>query len=153
MKPEMFCRNTSGVRRWQAQLDEVRRLLRALGKQHAVVGEDRHREAPDAGEAGDQGRAVERLEFVQVGAVDDARDHVAHVVGRAPIGRHDPVQFGRVVARRHRLGDVDIDMLDCVEAGDDVAHDLQRVLVGLRHMVDDAGAAAHGCRPRRVRWR
>jgi hypothetical protein len=47
------------------ELDEVRPFQRALGEQHAVVSQDRHRIAPDLGKAADEGRAVELLEFVE----------------------------------------------------------------------------------------
>ena len=83
MKPVMFCRNSSGMLRWLAQLDEVRALERALAEQDAVVGEDADRVAVDVREAADQRRAVERLELVELGAVDEARDDLAHVVGHA----------------------------------------------------------------------
>ena len=81
------------------QLDEVRALQRAFGEQHAVVGEDRDAIAPDAGEAADQGRAAERFELVEIRAVDDAGDHLAHVIGRARIGRHDAEKLFRIVER------------------------------------------------------
>jgi hypothetical protein len=64
MKPVMFCRNSSGILRWAAQLDEVRALQRRLAEQDAVVGDDAHRIAVDAGKAADQRGAVARLEFV-----------------------------------------------------------------------------------------
>jgi hypothetical protein len=41
------------------QFDEVRALLRAFAEQHAVVGEDRDRHAPDMGEAADQRAAID----------------------------------------------------------------------------------------------
>jgi hypothetical protein len=53
-----------------AQLDEMRALQRALAEQDAVVGDDADRHAPDMGEAADQRRAVERLELVELRAVD-----------------------------------------------------------------------------------
>ena len=45
------------------------------------------------GEAAYQRGAVERLELVEARAVDDARDHLAHVVGAAQVGRHDAVEL------------------------------------------------------------
>src|SRR5207249_4517918 len=62
-----------------AKLDEMRRLQRRLGEENAVVGDDPDRITPDAGETADQGLAIERLELVQLAAVDDARDHLAYV--------------------------------------------------------------------------
>ena len=60
MKPVMFCRNTSGILRWQ-QLDEMRALHRRFGEQDAVVRDDPDRVAPDVREARDERRAVARL--------------------------------------------------------------------------------------------
>jgi hypothetical protein len=92
----MFCRNSKGVRRWQASSTKWAPFQRAFAEQDAVVRQDRDRHAPDAGEAADQGRAVELLELVQLGAVDDAGDHLAHVIGRADIVGDDAVQLVRV---------------------------------------------------------
>src|SRR5690606_2523938 len=64
-------RNTALV----AQLEKVRALEGGLGKQNAVVGQDADRETMKAGKAGHQGGAVAGLEFVQLGAVDDAGDN------------------------------------------------------------------------------
>ena len=52
MKPVMFCRKTSGILLLAAQLDEMRALERAFGKQHAVVGDYADRHAVDMGKAG-----------------------------------------------------------------------------------------------------
>ncbi len=83
-----------------AQLDELRALLRLLGEQDAVVGEDADREAVEVGPAAHQRRAVERLELLEPRAVDDARDHLAHVERHADVGRRDAEQLLGVVARR-----------------------------------------------------
>jgi hypothetical protein len=64
--------------RWSAQLDEMRRLLRALREQDAVVGEDRHGHAVEPGEAADEGFAVARLELVEFRSVDEAGDDFAN---------------------------------------------------------------------------
>ena len=66
MKPVMFCRNSSGMLRWLAQLDEMRALERALAEQDAVVGEDADGQAVDVREAADQRRAVQRLELIEL---------------------------------------------------------------------------------------
>ena len=85
------------------QLDELGGLLRLLAEQHAaVVGEDADRIAVQVGPAGHQRRAVERLELVELRAVDDAGDDVARVERDPQIGRHDAEQFLGV---EQRLGD------------------------------------------------
>ena len=72
-------------------------LQRAFREQDAVVGEDADRIAPDPGKAADQGLAVEPLELVELAAVDEAGDDLAHVIGPAGVGRDDPVDLiGRV---------------------------------------------------------
>jgi hypothetical protein len=75
------------------QLDEVRALERALAEQDAVVGEDADGKAVDVGEAANERRPVQRLELVELGGIDDARDHVARIVRRARVRRHDAVKF------------------------------------------------------------
>lgn len=67
------------------QFDEVRTLHGGLGEQHAVVGQDGDRIAPDTGEAADQGRAVQRLELLELRAVDGAGNDLAHVIGGADV--------------------------------------------------------------------
>ena len=74
MKPVMFCRKSDRRVGLVAELDELRALLRRLGEQDAVVGEDADRIAVQVRVAGDQRRAVGRLELVEARAVDDARD-------------------------------------------------------------------------------
>ena len=126
-----------------AELDEVRRLERRLGEQHAVVGDDADRVAVDAREAGDQRRAVARLELVEAAAVDEAGDHLADVVGLARVARDDAVELGGVVGgllgrrrgaqrgrRRHRPS-----------VGEDLARDRERVGVVVGEVVGDAGDA------------
>ena len=86
-----------------AQLDEMRALQRAFGKQHAIVGDDADRHAVQMRKAGDQRRAVVLLELVELGAVDDARDDLAHIIGLARVARDDAVDLRRIVKRRRRF--------------------------------------------------
>jgi hypothetical protein len=60
------------------------------------------------GEAADQRRAVARLELGEVGTVDDARDHLAHVVGRLGSAGTMPMMSSRGIERRARLGERDV---------------------------------------------
>ena len=91
--------------RCAGELDEVRRLERGLGEQDAVVGEDRHRVAVQVREAGDQRGAVVLLELVELRAVDDARDDLAHVVGLARVGRDDAVDLLGGIKRLSRFSE------------------------------------------------
>ena len=121
-----------------AQLDEVGALERRLREQDAVIGDDADRVAVEPGEAGDQRRAVARLELLQHRAVDDARDHLAHLERLARVGRDQAVQLARVVERRARLAHVELDPLVLVQVGDDPARQRQRVRVVLGQMVGHA---------------
>src|SRR3546814_5657384 len=78
----------------------MRALQGTLAVQYAVVRQDRHWHAPDAGEAANQGGAVERLELVELRSVDDAADHLVHIVRRAHVVRDDAVKFLRIELRR-----------------------------------------------------
>ena len=69
-----------------AQLDEVRRLQRRFGEQHAVVGDDADEKSVQPREAGDERRRVALLELVEARAVDHPRDHFAHVVRLPQVG-------------------------------------------------------------------
>ncbi len=109
MKPTMFCRNSKRDAALAAQLDEVRGLERALGIENAVVAEDADRNAVQVGEAGHQGGAVELLELVELGGIDQPRDHLAHVVLLLEVGRHDAVELGGVVGRLARLQQRNVD--------------------------------------------
>src|SRR5687767_14274535 len=66
-----------------AQLDKVGRLQRRLAEEDTVVGDDADEESVDAREARDQRRRVPLLELVEPRTVDNARDHLAHVIGLA----------------------------------------------------------------------
>ena len=99
MKPVMFCRNSDRHVDLVAELDELRALLRRLGEEDAVVGEDADRVAVEVRPAGDERRAVGRLELVEARAVDDARDDLAHLERLAHVDRGDAEQLVGVVAR------------------------------------------------------
>ena len=136
----MFWRKTSGIAALARELDEVRALLRRLGEEHALVREDRDRIALDPREAAHERLAVELLELVEARAVDDPADHRAGVELVAEVLGHEAVQVGRV---EHGL----LDGRELpgrgerrIEVADDLARDRERVLVGGREVVGDAGA-------------
>ena len=60
MKPVMFC-GTGGMPRWQANPMKCAPLLRSLGEEDPVVGQDGDRIAVQVGEAVDQGGAASAL--------------------------------------------------------------------------------------------
>src|SRR6185437_15897019 len=68
-----------------AQLDEMRTLQRVLAEQDAVVGDDADRIAPDMRKAADKRLAVEFLEFVKLGTIDQPRNDVTDVEGFASV--------------------------------------------------------------------
>src|SRR5690606_19117562 len=99
------------------------------------------------GEAADQGGSVQGLELVELGAVDQTGDDLAHVIGGADVVGDEAVQLLCVEGGRARFADVKVDALHRVEAVDDGADDLQRVFVVVGDIVDHAGLAAVGLGP------
>ena len=89
----------------------------------------------------DQRRAVELLELVELGAVDQPRDHLAHVVLLAHVGRHDAVELGCFVARLARRQQRDIDMFPDVEVRDDAARERKGVVIIDGIVIGDTGFA------------
>ena len=104
------------------QFDEVSTLLRALAEQHAIVGEDRNRHAPDMRKPADQGGAVKRLELVELAAIDDARDHLMDVIWRTHILWNDRVKFFGVIFGRPRRLERKLMLMRGTKVADDVAH-------------------------------
>ena len=75
--------------------------------------------------------AVERLELVELGAVDDPGDHLARVERRLQVGRHEAEEVLLVVHRRGDVGARRRAELAPVEAGDDAPPEADGVeLVG-----------------------
>ena len=90
-------------------------------------------------EAADQGGAVERLELVELAAVDDPGDDFVDIVGRADVVGHDCVEFLGVVLRRARFLQRQAVRMHRAKVADDIAHDRQRVFVVLGEVIGDAG--------------
>ena len=82
-----------------AELDELGGLHGALGGDRPVVADQRHRLALDRGPAADRLLVEQRLELEEVRPVDEARDHLAHVVGILVRRRDHAAQFLDVVER------------------------------------------------------
>ena len=84
-------------------------------------------------------RAVERLEVEEVAVVDEAGDHLAHVVGLAIVDRHDAAELVGVVARLlGRLLPHRRQALVPGDGGHDLARDAERVGVVLGQVLGDA---------------
>ena len=122
-----------------AQFNEVGAFLGRFAEQDAVVGDDAHRVAVNVGEAGDQGLAVVAFEFVKLGTVHGAGDHVAHVELFAQVGADNAVDFFSVIQRRLGLADFHIRWLATVQVGDAAPGDFQGVGVVLRVVVCHTG--------------
>src|SRR6266702_7030454 len=75
----------------------MRSLQGALRKQYAVVGQDSDGIAADVGKTADQGRTVELFELIQLGRIDEARNHLANVVWLTQVRGNNTVQFSRIV--------------------------------------------------------
>ncbi len=125
-----------------AQFYEVRALQRRLGEEDAVVGDDAHRIAVDVGKTADQGLAVACLELMQLRAVDDARDDLAHVVGQPRVGGNDAVDVLRRILRFFRRNNRQVIVFTSIQVANDVARNGQRVGIAFGEMVGDARGAA-----------
>jgi hypothetical protein len=79
--------------RLAAELDEVRGLGGAGRVDRAVVADDADRVAVESRVAAHRRHAVAGLEVEEVGAVDEAGDDFAHVVGLFRVERHQAEQF------------------------------------------------------------
>ncbi len=82
--------------------------------------------------------AVEGLELEEAAAVDEAGDHLAHVVGRSRVGGHDAVQLVGVERRCHRLGALPGSGRARSEGGCDRPQPVEGLPVGIDEVVDDA---------------
>ena len=129
------------MRRWQQSSMKVRGLERAFRIENAVVREDPDRDPVEPREAGDERRAVQPLEFVELGGVHEPRDDFANVVLFSYVGRHDAVELGRVVFRLARLVVFEVDAFRLVQVRDDAAADVDRVLIVHRVVVGDTRLA------------
>ncbi len=119
----------------------MRPLLRGLGEEDALVGQDPDRVALDPSEPADERLAVQLLELVKAGAVDDPADDGASVELVAEVLRHEAVQVFRV--EPGLLGRCELPRSR--EWGIEVAHDLacdrERMLIRGRVVVCNPGAA------------
>ena len=105
MKPCTSCRNTIGTRDLVAVHHEAGRLVGRVGIDHAadlqfaaggpaamlLIGDDSNRMAADFRERRDERLAELGLVFLQRIVIDDARQHVAHIVLAAPVGGNEIV--------------------------------------------------------------
>ena len=86
--------------RLAAELDELRRLGGPGRIERAVVGDKPYLVPGDRGQAAHGEPAVQRLEFEELGIIDDAPDHFAHVDGLAHAHRHQAGDLVRIQSRR-----------------------------------------------------
>ena len=95
--------------------------------------------ADDVGEAADQRRAEARLELVEARAVDDARDHLADVVGGGEARGHHAEDLvgvaGGLLGRLHHHGG----RLRAVQPRHRLAGERQRMRVVVGEIVGDPG--------------
>ena len=121
------------------ELDELARLERLLGEEHAdVVGEDPDRKAVDRRPASDEVSAVQRLPLVQATAIHNARDHFADGDRHLDIDVGDAEQLVDVVDRRvGRLRRTRTELAP-IQPLDDLAANADAVDVVLGHEIRDA---------------
>ena len=105
----------------------MRALEGGFGKQDAVIGDNPDRVSVQMGKAGHQCLAIQRLELIELRAIDDARDHLAYIIGFADIGIHHAIEFfGRIKRITHGPG-FQPHLLGPVQVRHDLPHDGQRV--------------------------
>jgi len=83
--------------------------------------------------------AIQGLEFIKFGAVDQAHDHLAYVELLLEIGRDDAVEFADFIVRFGEPGERNIDRFLGVQASNNAPAKLERVAVVLGIIVGDAG--------------
>lgn len=123
----------------------MRPLERRLGEQDAVVRDDAHLGAVDAGEARHERGAVVALELGELAAVDDARDDLVRGDLPAEVGPHDAGELFGVVERfldRLAVGVQGETGLGVVEIGDAPAREDDGVRVVDGQVVRDTGDGA-----------
>ena len=125
-----------------AQFDEVGALDRRFAEQDAVVCDNADRVTVDAGESAHQGFAVQRLEFVEIGAVYHTRNDFPHIIRLFLVRGDDAVNVLHRVQRCQRLAQVHAHRFDAIQATHCASHQLQRVVVVIGVVVGDAGGAA-----------
>ena len=153
MNPVTLCMNSSGMPSRSHSCMNVAALLAASRVDHAVVAEDPDLEAPDEGPAGDHRVAVAGLELVEQAAVDDARDHLAHLELLLDVVRDDPVELVGVVERRLGLAAVAVGLLAPRPDADDVARERAAPRPRCRRRSRPCRRPTCACRRRRARRR
>ena len=78
------------------------------------------------------------LEFVELGAIDDAGDDLAHIKGLARVGRDHAIQLLGIVFGRHRRVGGDVGRLVRVQVLDRLAREREGMEVVLRQVVGHA---------------
>jgi hypothetical protein len=116
-------------------------LQRRFRIEDTVVGDDADRISPDPRETRDERGSVPGLELVEIRVVDNASDHLAHVVRLADVRVDHAVDFLGCVARRNRFRQIQRGRLARIEIADDAPRDRERVVVVLRVMIGNAGDA------------
>ena len=140
MKPVMFCRNTSGIRRLQASSTKCAPFWADSAKRMPRLARIADGVALDAGEAADEGVAVQLLELGEAGAVDEPGDHLERVELVPEVLGDDAVEVGRVDGGRLRRRELPRARRGVAEVAHDLACEAERVLVGDGVVVGDAGA-------------
>ena len=99
----------------------MRAFLRRLTKQNAIVGNNAHWITKDAGKTADQSGAIERLKFIKIRTIHNARNHLPHIIGFARIRRHHTIDFAVVIGRLNRLFYITIERLNSIESSHSLA--------------------------------
>lgn len=123
------------------ELDEMGGFEGGFAEEEPVIGDNTNRNPLKVGEATDDGGAVAGFEFAETGAIDEAGDHFADIVGDAGVGGDDAVQFIGVVGGLFWGCHDDGHFFATVEVADDVTDPSERLFFGFGEMVGDATEA------------
>ena len=119
----------------------MRALQGRLAEQNTVVGNDAYRHAFNVRKAAHQGCTKARLKFVQLRAVHDAGNNLAHIKGLSRIGGNDAIQLFSGKQRRLCCAQLSLRMLALMQMRHRLTRQRQRMQIVLRQVVSHARQA------------
>jgi len=127
----------------RAEFDEVSTLQGGFGVENTVIGDDTDGKALDMSETADKSGAVEVLELIESGAIDDTSDDGANVEGGDDGGSHVRDETAEFLSGVEGLLPGGLDLLGSivalleVQVLNDTAAEVQGVHIISSHMVSD----------------
>ena len=138
MKPEMFCRKSSGMPRWSQSSMKCAPFMADSLNSTPLFATMPIGVPVEVREPGDERVAVLGLELGELAAVDEPGDDLVHVVRLLHVDRDDRRERRRVDRRRARLAHRPGPLGRRGQRRHHVAHELEGVLVVVGEVVGDA---------------